>query len=80
VAAGGTGSGGDEPPSISLMAAESAPSVFRSTSEGGAAFDPAKFAKIQTALEKQGVTFVAGEEGRRLAQALGGKLFIGRLR
>jgi RHS repeat-associated protein len=38
----------------------------------GEAFDAAKLARIQASLESQGVTFVTGEEGGRLAAALGG--------
>jgi RHS repeat-associated protein len=39
----------------------------------GEAFDAAKLARIQTSLESQGVTFVTGQEGGRLAAALGGE-------
>lgn len=36
-------------------------------------FDPQKLAKIRANLEKEGVTFVTGDEGERLALALGGE-------
>jgi hypothetical protein len=49
------------------------PLSFRSSVAGGELFDPAKFARIQAALERQGVTFVTGDEGARLAGALGGE-------
>jgi RHS repeat-associated protein len=39
----------------------------------GPAFDPVKLARIQTNLEKRGVIFVTGEEGGRMARALGGE-------
>jgi hypothetical protein len=44
---------------------------FRTASGGGELFDPAKFARIQASLEKQGVTFITGDEGARLARAVG---------
>jgi hypothetical protein len=47
--------------------------AFRSSSSGGEIFDPVKFAKIQASLEKRGVSFVTGDEGARLAKALGGE-------
>jgi hypothetical protein len=40
---------------------------------GGVPFDAAKLTRIQASLEKQGVTFVTGEQGRRLANALNGE-------
>lgn len=39
----------------------------------GLAFDPAKLARIEASLQKQGVAFVTGEEGGRLSRALGGE-------
>jgi hypothetical protein len=39
----------------------------------GVAFDTAKLARIQANLEGQGVSFVTGEEGGRLAAAFGGE-------
>jgi len=36
-------------------------------------FEPQKLARIRANLEKEGVTFVTGEEGERLALALGGE-------
>lgn len=55
-----------------MAAAESA-GAFRSSSAAGEIFDPAKFTRIQAALEKQGVTFVTGDEGANLARSLGGE-------
>jgi len=49
------------------------PLAFKSTSDAGEIYDPAKFKKVQTALEKQGVTFVTGDEGKRLANSLSGE-------
>jgi hypothetical protein len=49
------------------------PLIFKSSSGAGELYDPAKFAKVQAALEKQGVTFVTGDEGKRLANSLGGE-------
>ncbi|MFI2813267.1 hypothetical protein [Microbulbifer sp. JSM ZJ756] len=46
---------------------------FRSSTDAGEIYDPAKFARVQEALEKQGVSFVTGDEGRRMANALGGE-------
>ncbi|HEU0153471.1 MAG TPA: putative Ig domain-containing protein [Arenimonas sp.] len=56
---------------ISPLVADTA--VFRSSSRGGEIFDPVKLAKIQASLERRGVTFVTGDEGARLANALGGE-------
>ncbi len=47
--------------------------VFRNLTGGEQPFDPQKLAKIRATLEKEGITFVIGEEGERLARALGGE-------
>ncbi len=47
--------------------------AFRSIGGSGQAFDTAKLGRIQAALERQGASFVTGEEGGRMARALGGE-------
>jgi hypothetical protein len=55
---------------MAIMATERGTFASGST---GPAFDPAKLARIQANLEQQGVTFVTGEEGARMARAFGGE-------
>ncbi|MCP4550385.1 MAG: RHS repeat-associated core domain-containing protein, partial [bacterium] len=47
--------------------------ALRALKGGEVAFDPIRLSRVRTNLERQGVTFITGEEGGRLARALGGE-------